>query len=287
VAVAPVVARIAGALARTPAGQALAWRQEVPPGLAAAVEEGDLVELLGALLENAAKWARTEVRVAARVEGGSLLLLIEDDGPGIRPQDRRAALTRGVRLDPERSGTGLGLATVHGIIHQTGGNINVDSTLGKGTVFTVYIPRHTETAEDKKQEVVSEEKASISDLTGSSKILLVEDEDAVRTFSARALSNKGYQVIDAPGGHEALRLLAESKSAPELLITDVMMPEMDGTTLAKQVKAQYPDIKIVFISGYAEDKFKEHLGTHVWFLPKPFTLKQLALKVKEVLGEEG
>ena len=126
-----------------------------------------------------------------------------------------------------------------------------------------------------------------SDLTGSAKILLVEDEDAVRTFSARALSNKGYQVMDAPGGVSALRILEEKKFTPEILITDVMMPEMDGTTLAKQVKEKYPQIKIIFISGYAEDRFKEHLGSDVYFLPKPFTLKQLATKVKEVMESNG
>jgi two-component system cell cycle sensor histidine kinase/response regulator CckA len=146
------------------------------------------------------------------------------------------------------------------------------------------LPRYTETAAEQKTEVV-EEKLATSDLTGSARILLVEDEDAVRTFSARALSNKGYQVMDAPGGAAALQLLAEGKIVPEILITDVMMPEMDGTTLAKQVKEKYPSVKIIFISGYAEDRFKEHLGADVWFLPKPFTLKQLATKVKEVIDE--
>ena len=125
----------------------------------------------------------------------------------------------------------------------------------------------------------------IHDLTGSSKILLVEDEDAVRIFSARALGNKGYQVVDAPSAAIALQLLEEKKIDPEVLITDVMMPEMDGTQLAKIVREKYPHVKIIFISGYAEDKFKEHLGDHVYFLPKPFTLKQLATKVKEVIED--
>lgn len=89
--------------------------------------------------------------------------------------------------------------------------------------------------------------------------------------------------MDAPGGATALRMLEEKKIEPEILITDVMMPEMDGTTLARQVKEKYPKIKIIFISGYAEDRFKEHLGADVFFLPKPFTLKQLATKVKEVI----
>src|SRR5690606_13719571 len=152
------------------------------------------------------------------------------------------------------AGTGLGLATVHGIIHQTGGFISVASTPGKGSAFTIYLPRYTETENAEKAGAV-EEKQATSDLTGSAKILLVEDEDAVRTFSARALSNKGYQVMDAPGGHAALKLLEEGKIVPEILVTDVMMPEMDGTTLARQVKEKYPKVKIIFISGYAEDRF--------------------------------
>lgn len=181
------------------------------------------------------------------------------------------------------AGTGLGLATVHGIVHQTGGYISVDSKVGEGTTFTIYLPRHIETAEDRKHMAVTEEKTTASDLTGSARILLVEDEDAVRTFSARALSNKGYQVVDAASAEVALKLMEDKKIDPEILITDVMMPEMDGTTLAKIVREKYPHVKIIFISGYAEDRFKEHLGADVWFLPKPFTLKQLATKVKDVI----
>ena len=210
---------------------------------------------------------------------------VEDNGTGIAPDILPRIFEPFFSTKDIGAGTGLGLATVHGIIHQTGGYITVDSKPGRGTTFSVYIPRHTESAADRKQAVV-EEKPVISDLTGSSRILLVEDEDAVRTFSARALSNKGYEVMDAPGGEEALQILANKKFVPEVLVTDVMMPGMDGTTLAKHVKEKYPEIKIIFISGYAEDKFKEHLGADVWFLPKPFTLKQLATKVKEVLGEE-
>lgn len=209
---------------------------------------------------------------------------VEDTGTGIAPDVLPRIFEPFFSTKDVGAGTGLGLATVHGIVHQTGGYIDVKSILGKGTTFIVYLPRHKTAAGEKAESAtIVDDKAEVSDLTGSSTILLVEDEDAVRTFSARALSNKGYNVIDAPGGHEALKLLEEKKVQPELLITDVMMPEMDGTTLAKTVKAAHPEIKIIFISGYAEDKFKEHLGDAVWFLPKPFTLKQLATKVKEVL----
>ncbi|MEZ0223779.1 MAG: ATP-binding protein [Alphaproteobacteria bacterium] len=218
--------------------------------------------------------------------GDWVTLEVEDNGTGISPEIMPRIFEPFFSTKEVGAGTGLGLATVHGIVHQTGGHLSVQSMVGKGTTFTIYLPRYHDTGGEKKAEVV-EEKAATSDLTGSARILLVEDEDAVRTFSARALSNKGYHVVDAPGGQTALKLLEEKKIDPEILITDVMMPEMDGTTLAKIVKEKYPKIKIIFISGYAEDRFKEHLGSDVWFLPKPFTLKQLATKVKEVMEEKS
>ena len=208
---------------------------------------------------------------------------VEDTGTGIGTDILPRIFEPFFSTKEVGAGTGLGLATVHGIVHQTGGFISVASTVGKGSAFTIFLPRYHEAAGEVRTSV-PDDKQITSDLTGSAKILLVEDEDAVRTFSARALSNKGYQVTDAPSGEAALQLLAGGKIAPELLITDVMMPEMDGTALARKVRELYPHIKIIFISGYAEDRFKEHLGAGVWFLPKPFTLKQLALKVKEVLG---
>lgn len=214
--------------------------------------------------------------------GSWVTIRVEDTGTGIPPDVLPRIFEPFFSTKEVGAGTGLGLATVHGIVHQTGGHIAVESTLGVGTAFMLYLPRHAAKPEEKSVEV-SEEKTATSDLTGTARILLVEDEDAVRTFSTRALTNKGYQVADAPGGLIALKLLAEKKIEPEILITDVMMPEMDGTTLAKEVREKYPQIKIIFISGYAEDRFKEHLGASVWFLPKPFTLKQLAMKVKEVL----
>ncbi len=218
--------------------------------------------------------------------GDWAMIEVEDTGTGINPDIMGRIFEPFFSTKEVGAGTGLGLATVHGIVHQTGGYISVKSVMAQGTTFIIYLPRFAEIAGAKKAEV-AEEKPVISDLTGSAKILLVEDEDAVRTFSARALSNKGYQVMDAPGGVTALKILEEKKFTPEILITDVMMPEMDGTTLAKHVKEKYPQIKIIFISGYAEDRFKEHLGADVYFLPKPFTLKQLATKVKEVIENKA
>jgi len=181
-------------------------------------------------------------------------------------------------------GTGLGLATVYGIIRQTGGYLGVDSTVGKGTTFIIYLPRVRE--EEKAQETPIGQTEEIStDLTGNARILLVEDEDAVRTFSTRALTNKGYEVLTAENGESGLEVFQSLDKPIDLLITDVMMPGKDGPTLAKEIRESVPDLKIIFISGYTEERLKDTLGDNIYFLPKPFTLKDLAAKVKEVLQE--
>ena len=116
--------------------------------------------------------------------------------------------------------------------------------------------------------------------------LLVEDEDAVRTFSTRALGNKGYEVLQAEDGEKALEVVQNlGDKKLDLLITDVVMPNMDGPTLAQRVRQDFPHLKIIFVSGYTEDKLKDHMGDNIYFLPKPFTLSDLAEKVKEVLQD--
>ncbi len=118
-------------------------------------------------------------------------------------------------------------------------------------------------------------------------MLLVEDEDAVRLFGARALRNKGYKVLEARSGEAALEIMASHKDPVDLIITDVVMPRMDGPTLIKEVRLKQPGLKVIFISGYAEDNFRRRLDmdADIHFLPKPFSLKQLAGKVKEVMRE--
>ena len=181
------------------------------------------------------------------------------------------------------SGTGLGLSTVYGIVRQTGGFVLVDSEKGEGTTFTILLPRHKGEARPDQGE--PRERRG-SDLTGSGTIMLVEDEDAVRVFSARALRNKGYQVLEAKNGEAALQQIGTDGSRIDLLITDVVMPQMDGPTLARHVRQMRPEMRVIFISGYAEDRLGEIDGVEVaHFLPKPFSLKQLASKVKEVIRE--
>jgi two-component system cell cycle sensor histidine kinase/response regulator CckA len=190
------------------------------------------------------------------------------------------------------AGTGLGLSTVYGIIKQTGGHIFVDSEIGEGTCFTIYLPKHVITPEEEARAAEAEAAAASepvppADLTGAGTIMLVEDEDAVRIFGARALKNKGYTVIEASSGIDALEMLEDGEGDNiDILITDVVMPGMDGPTMIREVRKSHPDMKVVFISGYTEDSFRQRLDEDagdIHFLPKPFTLDELASKVKEIM----
>jgi two-component system cell cycle sensor histidine kinase/response regulator CckA len=183
------------------------------------------------------------------------------------------------------SGTGLGLSTVYGIIKQTGGFIFVNSTPGRGTAFAIYLPR-CEPPGGVQPGRADQGEAAGNDLTGCGTIMLVEDDDPVRIFGARALRNKGYKVVEAKSGEAALVMIRDSKQRVDLLITDVVMPQMDGPGLVREVRTIHPEMKVIFISGYTEDAFRQRLDSDggIDFLPKPFSLKQLASKVREVLA---
>lgn len=213
--------------------------------------------------------------------GEWVTITVSDTGCGMTPEVQQRIFDPFFTTKAVGAGTGLGLATVYGIVRQTGGYIHVKSEVGKGTDFILYLPRMREKEEAAVEAAPVE---TVSDLTGAAHIVLVEDEDAVRSFSKRALMNKGYEVTDFPDGMEAWEWFAEQGVAPDLMITDVIMPELDGPTLAKRVREKFPELKIIFVSGYTEDKFKKELGEDVFFLPKPFSLQQLAVKVKEVLS---
>ncbi len=188
------------------------------------------------------------------------------------------------------SGTGLGLSTVYGIVRQTGGYVQVDSVVGEGSQFWIYLPRHEAVEGEMEAAPEANIEKPAGDLTGAGQVLLVEDEDAVRMFSARALRNKGYQVHEANSGEAALAVFADPSTPKiDLLITDVIMPQMDGPTMVMEVRKTQPDLKVIFISGYTEDKVRSQFASNeeIHFLPKPFTLKQLAVKVKEVMHPEG
>ena len=216
--------------------------------------------------------------------GDYVVIEVVDSGHGIAADNLERIFEPFYTTKEVGQGTGLGLSTVYGIIKQTEGHIFVDSEVGRGTTFSIYLPRHEEDATDASAPAESAEKEIQADLTGVGSVLLVEDEDAVRLFSARALRAKGYKVLEAPSGEDALTILRNEEV--DLLITDVVMPEMDGPTLIKLATAEVPDLRVVCISGYAEDAFRKRIGedADIHFLAKPFSLVQLAGKVKEVMA---
>ncbi|AUG52032.1 hybrid sensor histidine kinase/response regulator [Thalassospira marina] len=242
---------------------------------------GTLAIKTGNEIVDETKHAGTEIIPA----GDYVRIEVRDTGIGI-PKDNLTRIFEPFFSTKQRGeGTGLGLSTVYGIVKQTGGFISVDSEMGVGTTFTIYLPRYEITAEELAASQAVAEETPSRDLTGSGAILLVEDEDAVRTFGARALRGKGYDVLEASNGENALEVLEKTDKTIDLVISDVVMPGMDGPTLIRQLREERPDLKVIFISGYAEDTYRDELDEEngVHFLPKPFSLKELATKVKEVL----
>ncbi|TJW75791.1 MAG: response regulator, partial [Mesorhizobium sp.] len=221
-----------------------------------------------------------------------VLVEVEDTGSGIAPDVLKKIFEPFFTTKEVGKGTGLGLSMVYGIIKQTGGFIYCDSEVGKGTVFRIFLPRHV--AEAKKVVEAGETAAAsvpakpvdnAKDLSGSATVLLVEDEDAVRMGGVRALTSRGYTVHEASSGVEALEVFEALGGKVDIVVSDVVMPEMDGPTLLGELRKRQSDIKFVFVSGYAEDAFAKNLpaDAHFGFLPKPFSLKQLATIVKDVL----
>ncbi|HEY8383082.1 MAG TPA: PAS domain-containing protein [Microvirga sp.] len=211
---------------------------------------------------------------------------VSDTGTGMTPEIVEKIFEPFFTTKEVGKGTGLGLSTVFGIVKQSGGYIDVDSAPGRGTTFRIYLPRHIPEFEEVPEAPVEGPKKPAADLTGQGTILLVEDEDPVRAVNARALSARGYTVLEAASGVEALQIIEERGSPVDLVVSDVVMPEMDGPTLLGELRKLYPDLKVIFVSGYAEDAFKKNLpeGEEFNFLPKPFSLRQLVETVKQVIA---
>jgi two-component system cell cycle sensor histidine kinase/response regulator CckA len=219
--------------------------------------------------------------------GEYVLIEVEDTGVGMTPEVMGKIFEPFFSTKEVGKGTGLGLSTAYGIVKQTGGYIFADSEVGKGTSFAVYLPRHIVEHEEEIAQPREKKKEASRDLTGSGRVLLVEDEDVVRQVAARALARQGYEVLEAGTGVEALEVMAREKGRVDIVVSDVIMPEMDGPTLLKELRKTNPGLKFIFVSGYPDDAFKKSLDENeaYTFLPKPFTLPQLAAKVKEQLSE--
>lgn len=249
-----------------------------------AMAEGGTLTIRTSNLSNTAPLRRGSEEIPP---GDHVVIEVTDTGEGIPPENLSRIFEPFFSTKALGSGTGLGLSTVYGIVRQTGGYVTVESTVGAGTTFAILLPRHeSETAAETPPPAPAEEgERGVPDLTGAGRILLVEDEDPVRIFAARALRSKGYEVVEARHGGEALEQLVAAERPFDLVITDVVMPGLDGPELVERIWQDWPETLILCISGYAEERMRQSLGASpmVHFLSKPFGLKQLAEKVKEVL----
>ena len=220
--------------------------------------------------------------------GSYVLIKVADSGAGIPKENIGHIFEPFFSTKEVGEGTGLGLSTVYGIVRQSEGYIFVDSAPGEGATFSIYLPEipTTDAAARRLAVNVNVEPVAEADLTGGGTVLLVEDEDAVRVFGSRALRNKGYRVLEANDGEDALDVINDEGGGIDLIITDVVMPGMDGHTLVRLIREEMPEIKVILMSGYAEDAVPGGIGqdASVHFLPKPFSLHDLAGKVKEVMS---
>lgn len=217
-----------------------------------------------------------------------VLIEVSDTGTGIPPDILDKIFEPFFSTKEVGKGTGLGLSTVYGIVKQTGGFIFVESEIGRGTAFRIFLPRHIPSADTLEAPLAPgiPELPKVSDHTGQGTILLVEDEDGLRGLNARGLTSRGYTVLEASNGVEAMEVMREHGGKVDLVVSDVVMPEMDGPSLLKELRKTNPGLKIIFVSGYAEEAFEKNLPERgqFAFLPKPFTLKQLVGAVKETMA---
>jgi two-component system, cell cycle sensor histidine kinase and response regulator CckA len=220
-----------------------------------------------------------------------VLVEVKDTGVGVPPELIEKIFEPFFSTKEVGKGTGLGLSTVYGIIKQTGGFIYLESEVGKGTTFRIFLPRHVPGAAEVEAAATlvpapPEPDKPAEDLTGHGTILLVEDEEGLRALNARGLASRGYTVVEASNGVEAIREIEERDGAVDLVVSDVVMPEMDGPTLLKELRSRNPNLKMILVSGYAEDAFEKNLpeGGQFMFLAKPFTLKQLVATVKDAMA---
>ncbi len=221
------------------------------------------------------------------VAGDYVMCMVSDTGHGMPASVLEKIFDPFFSTKDVGKGTGLGLSTVFGIVKQSDGYIYPESEEGKGTSFRIYLPRQAEPEAKDSASLADGGGAADAkkDLTGSGTVLLVEDEEAVRSFAVRALMSRGYTVLEAATGSEALEVMEEHGGEVDLVVSDVVMPEMDGPTLLKKLRERHTGLKVIFVSGYAEDAFKKNLEGQddFAFLPKPFSLKQLAEAVKNAL----
>jgi CheY-like chemotaxis protein len=212
--------------------------------------------------------------------GEYVRLSVSDTGCGMDSATQARVFEPFFTTKPAEQGTGLGLATVYGIVMQSGGHIELYSELGLGTTFKIYIPRCRDGVTPESAQPAAQEPP-----LGCETVLLVEDEEGVRTLARMALEKNGYTVLEARHPQEALKLLEGHQGAVQILVSDVVMPHMSGSQLAERLLPARPDMKVLYISGYTDDAVVRHglLDATTPFLQKPFTPDTLARTVRSIL----
>ncbi|NJM51448.1 MAG: response regulator [Sphingomonadales bacterium] len=217
--------------------------------------------------------------------GDYVLLSVSDSGTGISKENLGKIFEPFFTTKEVGKGTGLGLSTVYGIVKQSGGFIFADSELGKGTRFNIYLPVHVGGAVPAEVQAKKPGEKP-KDLWGSGRVLVVEDEDMVRAVAERALVRQGYVVETARDGEEGLELFKEGKRY-DLIVSDVVMPNMDGPAMGRKLRELYGNVRILFMSGYAEEQLRESINLdNISFLPKPFSVQQISEAVRDALAEK-
>ncbi len=267
------------------------WRVKADPGqleqvvVNLAVNARDAMPTGGKLTLETANVTLDEHYAHAHAEvrpGEYVMFAVSDTGTGIPPELRNRLFEPFFTTKERGRGTGLGLSTIHGIVKQSEGHIEVYSELGRGTTFKVYLPRVRDSLDATPRQPAPDQDAV---LRGSETILVVEDEDAIRRVVRKALEQRGYTVLEAADGAQGLNLLQQGATTLDLLIADVVMPHMGGAELVRHVEFDRPDLPVLFVSGYT-DRALVHQGWRrpgTAFLQKPFTLEALAGKVRQLL----
>jgi two-component system, cell cycle sensor histidine kinase and response regulator CckA len=212
--------------------------------------------------------------------GNYIMLSVADSGMGMDEETQKHIFEPFFTTKPTGMGTGLGLSTVYGVVKQSGGHVTVCSKIGQGTDFTIYLPQIESEPDPVPQQTPPSELP-----TGTETVLVVDDDENIRTLVSETLEECGYTVLRAQHGGEALLICQKHRGEIHLMLSDVVMPQIGGRVLAEKLVLLYPNIKMLFMSGYTDDILVRHivLDANPLFLEKPFTMQALACKVREVL----